>query len=379
MSERTEKTEAARVDALSDEATRGEVSDPMTASAGDGDAASKSAAAESATGDIAADETEAGKSAAAKKSSGSDAEETASETESATSGSETDPDAPKHVDSAAVSQNNTKKIVGTLVIAAVVLLICIVVFTLMGQGSSVEEVPDVAQEDTTVVVEEEPEQSLPESPVNWAEQKSINDNIYAWVSVPGTDVEQPILQHPLADNFYLRHDLYGNETIEGSVYTQKKYNTTDFTVDPVTLIYGHTFQDNNTMFSTLHNYEDPTFFEEHPYFYIYTPEYNLTYKVVSAYETDNKLILAKWDVNNLEVQQEYFDFIVNPQSWNQQIRDTERLVAGQNHVVQLSTCTKPSDGNKRYIVTGVLVNVEPVAQQEIEVSPVVEVPEEDMQ
>lgn len=66
MSERTEKTEAARVDVLSDEATRGEVSDPMTVSAGDGDAAGKSAAAKSAAGDIAADETETSKSAAAK-------------------------------------------------------------------------------------------------------------------------------------------------------------------------------------------------------------------------------------------------------------------------------------------------------------------------
>lgn len=354
MSERSEKTKGTAVDMLEgSEAIRDGKSTPVMEDSAD-------------KGSIEGDLTEG----------------TASETETATSGSETDPSAPKHAehaDPADISQNSTKKIVCTFVIAIVIIAVCIAVFAFMGQGSSAEENVDEAQVDTTVVAEEEPEQALPESPVNWAEQRSINDNIYAWVSVPGTDVEQPILQHPLADNFYLRHDLYGNETIEGSVYTQKKYNTTDFTVDPVTLIYGHTFQDNNTMFSTLHNYEDPTFFEEHPYFYVYTPEYNLTYKVVSAYETDNKLILAKWDVNNPEKQQEYFDFIVDPQSWNQQIRETERLISGQDHVVQLSTCTKPSDANKRYIITGVLVNIEPVAQQEIEVNPVVEVPEEDLQ
>lgn len=286
-------------------------------------------------------------------------------------------DAAKPEGAVAVRKGSTKGIAAAF--AIMIVIVCIVAFAFMGQGPSDGEVAGGTPEEPIEAVDEQPTASLPESPVDWAEQKGINDNIYAWISVPGTAVEQPILQHPLADNFYLRHDIYGNETIEGSVYTQKKHNSTDFTADPVTLVYGHTFQDNDTMFSTLHNYEDPTFFEEHPYFYIYTPEHNLTYKVVSAYETDNKLILAKWDVSNPEKQQEYFDLIVDPGSWSQQIRETERLVSGQDHVVQLSTCTKPSDGNKRYIVTGVLVNVEPVAAQEVGETAVEEVPEEDLQ
>lgn len=264
-----------------------------------------------------------------------------------------------HVDEAAVAKKRKRAIgIGAAIAAVLVVAACGVGFALTGPAPEPEPDPAVEQ------AAEQAEVQLAENPIDWAEYEEINDNVYAWVYVPNTEVDLPVLQHPVAENWYLAHDIDGNDNIKGEIYSQGTHNSKDFTDDPVTVLYGHTFSDNDTMFTTLHNLEDAEFFEENPYFYIYTPESILTYQIISAYETDNKLILGKWDVADPDVQQEYFDFVADPGSWNQNLREMRRLVSGEDHIVQLSTCTMPSDTSKRFIVTGVLVSEEPTAPQE---------------
>ncbi len=259
-----------------------------------------------------------------------------------------------------------KQIIGIVAAALVIIVIIACCFIGMNRPAEVEPVEEAVTEEVEQPEVPEPTETLPQSPIDWAEYQGINDNIYAWIRMPDTEVDQPIVQHPIGENYYLQHDIYGNDTIEGAIYSQKTYNSKDLQADPVTVLYGHTFQDHDTMFSTLHNLEDPVFFEEHPYFYIYTPEYNLTYEIVSAYEWSNKLILAKFDMGNPQVLQEYFDSVADPDTVNPDnvnVRERDRLIAGEDHIVILSTCTKPSDANRRYLVTGALISAEPVASE----------------
>ena len=71
----------------------------------------------------------------------------------------------------------------------------------------------------------------------------------------------------------------------GELYSQSIYNSKDF-MDPVTFIYGHTYEYGsgleNEMFSSLHNFEDKDFFDTHEYFYVFTPDKILKYRIVSA-------------------------------------------------------------------------------------------------
>lgn len=266
---------------------------------------------------------------------------------------------PAHAQASGAESKSSGKAIG-IGIAAVVVIVAIIACCFAFLGAPAEEAQEEAATEL-VVAEATSDDGLPKSPIDWAEWQGINNNVYAWISIPDTDVNLPVLQHPIVENYYLEHDIYGNSTIAGAIYSQKTYNSKDFQDDPVTVLYGHTFDTNDTMFGSLHNFEDGTFFEEHPYFYIYTPEYNLTYEIISAYEWDNKLILAKYDVNNLNVQQQYFDIVSNPESTNKNVRAMDRLIAGEDHIVQLSTCTRPSNSNKRYLVTGVLVGAEAVS------------------
>ena len=200
------------------------------------------------------------------------------------------------------------------------------------------------------------------NPIDFAALQQQNGDVYAWVYLPDTAVNLPVMQNSLVDNYYLTHDMYGEDSVTGGIYTQSM-NSKDFT-DPVTLIYGHTFEADHElsdeMFGTLHYLEDPAFFDSHPNFYIYLPDKILTYEIISAYEYDNRHIMNSFDFSDPAVVQEYFDSVANPDSMVKNVRAGVKLTAGKDSIVQLSTCTRPANDAARYLVTGVLVDEQPI-------------------
>ena len=191
-----------------------------------------------------------------------------------------------------------------------------------------------------------------ENPVNLEDLAAINPDIYAWIYIPDTNVNYPVAQSTEDDNFYLDHDVYKNYSFPGTIYSQA-CNSISFN-DRVTLLYGHNML-NGSMFATLHNFSDKTFFDEHPYFYIYTTERRLTYEVVTAFEYDDRHIMNSFDFSDDAVFQEWLDQAKTPRSVYYNVRDSVNLSLDSKLVV-LSTCLNYGDG--RYLVQGVLVNDE---------------------
>lgn len=79
--------------------------------------------------------------------------------------------------------------------------------------------------------------------------KEVNPDIYAWLEIPGTSIDYPVLQNADDDLYYLETAPDGSPYIGGSVFTQASYNGTEFE-DPVTVLYGNTMRD-GTMFGSL--------------------------------------------------------------------------------------------------------------------------------
>ncbi|WP_172136401.1 class B sortase [Adlercreutzia sp. ZJ473] len=244
-------------------------------------------------------------------------------------------------------------------LAAVAALVAALVLCLAGCSPAAGEKPHVDSLDANDVPAL-PSEEKAENPIDFAALQEENSDVYAWIYVPDTEVNLPVLQNAVADNYYLIHDAHGDESELGAVYSQSA-NSTSFT-DPVTVLYGHTFEVNqewrDEMFGTLHNFEDAEFFNSHPNFYIYTPKQVLTYEIVSAYEYDNRHILNSFDFSDPAIVQAYFDYVVNPHSMVKNVREGEQLTAGEDTIVQLSTCTRPANAAARYIVTGVLVDAQ---------------------
>ncbi len=189
---------------------------------------------------------------------------------------------------------------------------------------------------------------LPENPIDFASHKTINEDIYAWITIPGTKVDYPILQTE-DDSYYLTHSVDRKYYDMGSIYTQA-INKKDFK-DPITVIYGHNSPTRDLMFSTLHYFENEEFFNEHEYFTIYTQTEILTYKIISAFKFDDRHILNAYDMNDTNSLQNFYDIVKNPVSLVKNVREAELTV--KDKVVVLSTCVT-GETKSRYIVCAVL-------------------------
>lgn len=204
---------------------------------------------------------------------------------------------------------------------------------------------------------EESEDTRMQNPVDFNALKNDNPDIYAWIYIPNTNINLPVLQHVSDDNFYLDHNKDGEYAFEGAIYSQS-VNSTDFS-DPVTVLYGHNLL-NNTMFTQLHYFENSEFFNDNEAMYIYTPGHVLTYRIIAAYQYDNRHIMNSFDFSDPNVVQSYFDFVSNPDALICNVREGVSLDATQDKIVQLSTCISGStSSNRRYIVSGVLVDDQP--------------------
>lgn len=240
-------------------------------------------------------------------------------------------------------------------------LVTVLVLALVGVALSaillfIQEVGIRQQEAERAAIEvpEVPEEELMDNPIDFASLQARNPDIYAWITVPNTSINLPILQSGDDMDFYLEHNMDGDYSQYGEIYSHQ-LNTKDFD-DPVTVLYGHNFYGTDIMFTNLHNFEDAGFFAENSVFYIYTPHKVLTYQIVSVRETGNELILSAHDFLDKNEQQKYFDTMVAPIDGTGQVRSGVSLVGGESRIVQLSTCTEPSNSAKRFIVTGVLVD-----------------------
>lgn len=198
------------------------------------------------------------------------------------------------------------------------------------------------------------EEVLPENPIDFESLWEINSEIYAWIRIPNTNIDYPVAQSATDDGFYLHHDIYKKYKFSGTIYTEMK-NSKDFT-DPNTILYGHNMT-KGYMFQNLYKFQDEKFFQNNTEFYIYTPEYILTYTVFSAYQYDDRHILNSFDFSNEEVFAQYLESAKNPTFMLKNVRhDIE--VTTKDKIVTLSTCL--GDGKKyRYLVQGVLTDVQP--------------------
>lgn len=189
---------------------------------------------------------------------------------------------------------------------------------------------------------------VPELELDWKELAKQNEDIYAWVYIPGTKVNYPVLQHATENDYYLDHNLDHSQGLPGSIYTQK-LNAKDFT-DRNTILYGHNMKD-GSMFKTLHSFADEAKFTENRYIYIYTPEKVLVYEIYAACEFGNAHLLYKYDFTTKEAIASFLQDLKDSRAMSNQIWE-EMEIPEDGNLITLSTCIggKP---NNRWLVVGV--------------------------
>ena len=178
---------------------------------------------------------------------------------------------------------------------------------------------ETKQEEQTTDEPAEEEKTV-EIPIDFSSLKEKNSEVYAWIRIPDTQVDYPILQRASDDLYYLDHTIDGAEGLPGSIYTQS-LNAQDFS-DKIL---------------------------------IYTPEHILTYQVFAAVTYDNRHILNSFDFESEEGFQEYLDSLKEVRNMSSYI-DSDVEVTTEDKIITLSTCNGNSD--QRFLVEAVLVNEE---------------------
>lgn len=196
--------------------------------------------------------------------------------------------------------------------------------------------------------------------IDFEELKAQNPDIYAWISIPGTQIDYPVLQKSDAedpyDNYYLDHQVDLSEGLPGVIYSQP-VNRRDFT-DPVTVLYGHNMK-NGEMFSGLHFFDEKDFFDRNSQVIIYTPEKTFTYEIFGAVDFSDALLTYEYDfTKNAEVQR----YLTDTEKCEGNFRKETELSEGDKILV-LSTCYSGRE-ERRLLVEAVLTSVLESAPEE---------------
>jgi len=101
-----------------------------------------------------------------------------------------------------------------------------------------------------------PEPTPDNSP--FGQLKQINKDITAWLTLPGTAIDYPVLQGP-SNYSYINTDVYGNFALAGSIFLDSR-NDPEYN-DLYSLLYGHNMSQHR-MFSDINLYKDEEFFNE---------------------------------------------------------------------------------------------------------------------
>lgn len=179
----------------------------------------------------------------------------------------------------------------------------------------------------------------------------LNPEIFAWVYVPGTGIDQPVLQSVESDTYYENHNWEREEDEEGSLYTEMAnlMNMCDFN----TIIHGHTTE-NETMLSGLHKFGEKNFFDHNGQVYVYLPDNVLTYEVIACHTEDRHSIIRDYDLTDYKECEQYIEDMQNFANDNGIYREGWEGITPYHFMLSFVTdCSE--DENKQYVVTAVLV------------------------
>ena len=171
--------------------------------------------------------------------------------------------------------------------------------------------------------------------VDFTAMQAKYPDVVGYVYSANTTLQLPIVQS--ADEggeYYLYRDIDGKDNKNGTVFLDIRCNS-DFTSQN-NLIYGHNMK-TGMMFASLMNYKSQSYYEAHPYFYLYTP--NQTYKVNHDA-----------DVYATSLSDSYLQQCINESTF----KSGSGVPTGS--ILTLSTCDYDFD-NARYVLMGELIPV----------------------
>lgn len=175
---------------------------------------------------------------------------------------------------------------------------------------------------------------------------SKNKDIIAWVYCPDTPINYPIVKGA-DNNYYLRRLLDGSWNTAGTIFADYR-NSSNFD-DFNTIIYGHNM-DNGTMFGMIPKYTKQEFYEQHPVWYLLTPNGNFKITLAAGYTTPFNSDLYRV-INTKEERDKQVSNAIKNSKFVSDVKVTE-----EDKLISFSTCSYEYK-NARFVLMGVLKEI----------------------
>lgn len=188
-----------------------------------------------------------------------------------------------------------------------------------------------------------------------------NKDVVAWISIPKTKINYPVMFTPDNPQYYLRRDFNKKWKISGTPFLGEGcYLNCDNMI-----IYAHNMK-TGIMFGGLDKFSKKEYYETHPYIYIDTKKWKGHYKVVAAFKSEIYRHANKgfeyYNYGGDFTSERYTEF--SKQVDNSKNYDTGVRIKKGDKIVTLSTCAyHKKDG--RFVVIAKLMKKEFKSEKKI--------------
>ena len=196
-----------------------------------------------------------------------------------------------------------------------------------------------------------------------------NPEVIGWIKIDDTDVDLPVMQREGDNSYYLKHDLDGNWDDLGLPYLDYEC---DIQQSRHLILYGHNMGVGDTVrFSSLQNYREPEYYQEHPVIELDSLNGGQYYKIVAVYaittrESDGDVFHFNQYVNFADdaAEQEYLDEVAKRAFYT-----TGDYARADERLLTLCTCTYEMSDARLLIMARPLRDGETLTADEVIINP----------
>lgn len=112
-----------------------------------------------------------------------------------------------------------------------------------------------------------------------------NPDCVGWVAIADTPLDLPVMYKPDSPNYYLRRGFDGQYSVYGVPYLDENCTFTADRQSENLILYGHHMK-TGTIFGSLHDYKNGSYYAAHPYVELDIIYGMVRYRVFAAFAID---------------------------------------------------------------------------------------------
>ena len=188
---------------------------------------------------------------------------------------------------------------------------------------------------------------------DFAACQKINHDFIGWLQIPNTPIDYPVVQSDDTD-YYLHHTFTGKKSYLGTLFALERTNFQPPSQNIA--IYGHHLRSHaQAMFSSLMEYKEPGFYENHATIYLDTLYHTGIYQIFAVLHMRN----GDWEPSTPDFNSDeaFPAFIARAKTLS--LYDTGVEVHEKDSILTLITCDRSFDGQDGRLVIMAVEKSEP--------------------